>query len=190
MARVFCLIVGYLCGCFLRTAGAFRRAGQDGAHPRSADLAEPGRSAPAALVGDALSTALACGLCRYALFPALGRMAALYAGLGAVMGLCYPVWRQRRAGKGLAATCTALVFFSPLGGLASGLTGLLTVLLTGYLPVGAVAIPLVALFPVLRVYGYEAGALVAALGALMFTRHLDGLLRTVRGQEERIWRRP
>ncbi|MCB6366360.1 glycerol-3-phosphate acyltransferase [Intestinibacillus massiliensis] len=198
MTRFLCLLIGYICGCFLTAEAVARRRTGKGAdtlgsgNPGMANIASTlgVGSGLAVLCGDVLKTALACGLCRFLFFPGLGQAAVLYAGLGAVLGHNFPFWKRFKGGKGVAVTCAALVFFSPLGGVASGLAGLLAVVLTGYLPVGAVVIPTVALVPVFWFYGMEDGLLVAALAVIMLTRHIDGLARAVHGQEKRVWRRP
>ena len=196
MTRILCLAIGYFCGCFLTAEVVARRRTGHGAaalgsgNPGMANIASTlgVKSGAAVLLGDVLKTALACGLCGLVLFPALGRTAVLYAGLGAVLGHNFPFWKRFKGGKGVAVTCAALVFFSPLGGVASGLLGLLAVVLTGYLPVGAVLIPAAAIIPVFWFYGAEHGLLVTALTLIMLSRHYDGLLRAIHGQEKQVWR--
>lgn len=140
------------------------------------------------LTGDLLKTALACFLCAGVLCPQLGRLAVLYAGLGAVLGHNFPAWTGFRGGKGVAVTCAALVFSFPLWGLASCLLGLAAVLLTGYLPVGAITIPLAALLPAYRLGGAEAFMLVWLLTLLMLSRHIHGLAGALRGTEPKKFR--
>lgn len=197
MERVLCLLIGYGCGCFLTAElVAHCHTGKSAAelgsgNPGMANIAATlgARSGMLVLLGDVLKTALACGLCRFVLFPVLGQMAVLYAGLGVVLGHNFPFWKHFRGGKGVAVTCATLILFSPLGGTVSCLVGLLAVVLTGYLPVGAIVIPVVAMGPVFRFYGIEDGILVTALALLMLSRHLDGLIRAAHGQEKRVWRK-
>ena len=123
LQRLLCLLVGYLCGCFL-TAELVARA-RTGKSAVALGTGKPrhGQSGPRAgkglgavvLAGDIAKTALAFGLCR-ALFPALGGLSGLWAGLGAVLGHNFPFWRGFRGGKGVAVTCAALILFSPLWG--------------------------------------------------------------------------
>lgn len=130
--RLLCLLVGYLCGGFLTAELVARtRTGKSAAalgtgNPGMANLAhELGKGWGAVvLAGDIAKTALAFGLCR-ALFPALGGLSGLWAGLGAVLGHNFPFWRGFRGGKGVAVTCAALILFSPLwgDGRLSGRTG-------------------------------------------------------------------
>ena len=139
------------------------------------------------LAGDIAKTALAFGLCR-ALFPALGGLSGLWAGLGAVLGHNFPLWRGFRGGKGVAVTCAALILFSPLWGTAACLSGLAVTLLSGWLPLGAVVIPALFVPPAFLCHGREAGLLALILALIMLSRHIRGLGRILRGEEERKFR--
>lgn len=195
--RVLCLLLGYLCGNFL-TAEAVARL-RTGRSARDLGSGNPGmaniagslgvRWGAVVLAGDIAKTALACLLCRNALFPALGALAALYAGLGAALGHNFPAWKGFRGGKGVAVTCTFLVLAAPLWGVVSGLAGLVLVLWTGYLPLGAAVIPAVFILPAFLTQGPEAGVLAALAALLMLTRHIHGLKRIARGEEPRHLRR-
>ncbi len=194
MDRIVCLLIGYLCGCFLTAEVVARvrtgkKAGSIGSgNPGAANMASHlgvGWGA-LTLLGDIAKTALACFLCRYLLFPAVGQVAILYAGLGAAVGHNYPFWNRFHGGKGIAVTCSFLVFFSPLWGLAACLAGLLVVVLSGYLYVGALAIPVLFLVPAFLVYGVEAGMLVVVAVLLMLVRALPEYRRIARGQVARM----
>lgn len=74
-------------------------------------------------------------------FPHSGTMATLAAGLGAVVGHDFPFWHRFRGGKGVTATCAALILFSPLLGGVASLAGLAVVALTHKLDAGAFVIP-------------------------------------------------
>ena len=191
--RVYCVLIGYLFGCFL-TAEAVARC-KTGKSARGAGSGNPGMAniarllgpkwAAVTLFGDVLKTALPCMLCRYVFFPPLGRMAVLYAGLGAALGHGFPFWNRFRGGKSVAVTCSYIVFFSPFWGIPAELLGLLAVALTGYLAVGALLIPLLYLIPVFFVYGTEAGLAVSAGTALLFLLHRDSLRRLAQGTEKK-----
>ena len=164
LQRLLCLLVGYLCGGFLTAELVARaRTGKSAAalgtgNPGMANLAhELGKGWGAVvLAGDIAKTALAFGLCR-ALFPALGGLSGLWAGLGAVLGHNFPFWRGFRGGKGVAVTCAALILFSPLWGTAACLAGLAVTLLSGWLPLGAVVIPALFVPPAFLCRGRAAG---------------------------------
>ena len=170
LQRLLCLLLGYLCGCFLTAELVARaRTGKSAAalgtgNPGMANLAhELGKGWGAVvLAGDIAKTALAFGLCR-ALFPALGGLSGLWAGLGAVLGHNFPLWRGFRGGKGVAVTC-------------------------GWLPLGAVVIPALFVPPAFLCHGREAGLLALILALIMLSRHIRGLGRILRGEEERKFR--
>lgn len=142
LQRLLCLLVGYLCGGFLTAElwpgphrqkrrrlapetpawpiwpTSWERAGGRWCWPETSPrppwpLGCAGRSSPpwAALSG-------------------------LWAGLGAVLGHNFPLWRGFRGGKGVAVTCAALILFSPLWGTAACLSGLAVTLLSGCAPGG------------------------------------------------------
>ena len=66
------------------------------------------------------------------------------------------------------------------------IAGLVGVILTKYLPVGAVMIPAVFLFPAFGIYGAEAGIIAAVLALLMLIRHYPGLKNIPTGTEPQI----
>ena len=179
LQRLLCLLVGYLCGGFL-TAELVARA-RTGKSAAALGTGNPGMANLAHELGKGW------GLCR-ALFPALGGLSGLWAGLGAVLGHNFPFWRGFRGGKGVAVTCAALILFSPLWGTAACLSGLAVTLLSGWLPLGAVVIPALFVPPAFLCRGREAGLLALILALIMLSRHIRGLGRILRGEEERKFR--
>ena len=123
------------------------------------------------LAGDLMKTLTACLIAYFLLGGAAERIIVLYAGLGTTLGHNYPVWKRFRGGKGVATTCNALFLYSVPFGLISSIAGLITVLLTKYLCIGAVAIPLFFCIPAFLIYGTEAGILSVIFTVLMFTAH-------------------
>ena len=197
MERILCLAVGYGFGCFLtgelvarrRTGGS--AAGLGTGNPGMANLAhELGiKWGLLVLLGDIGKTALACLACALLWGEVLGNLALLWACLGAVLGHNFPAWRRFQGGKGVAVTCAGLILFSPLWGTAACVAGLGITLATGWLPLGAAAIPTLFLPLAFRFHGVEAGLLAAALTGLMVSRHYRGLGRILRGEEPRKFRR-
>lgn len=191
--RFLCVVFGYLCGCFLTAEVVARR--RTGKSALELGSKNPGTAnivglfglkwGAVTLSGDILKTVLPCMLCRYALFPSLGRTAYLYAGAGAALGHGFPFWNKFRGGKSVAVTCTYLVLYSPLWGTLADLAGLLVRLATGYATAGALAIPVLFLFPAFRTGGAEAGWVVAAGTILMFLLHRDSLRKIVHKTERK-----
>ena len=169
LARVICLVIGYACGCFL-TADAVirRRVGKSafavGSHnPGMANAgAQLGAKwAAVVLAGDIAKTVLAVALAAAAgaslpyagemlqplvgcpggiAFPHSGCLSTVYAGIGAVLGHDFPFWHGFAGGKGVTATCSAVILFNPvLGGLAC-LVGLAVVAASHRLGVAALLI--------------------------------------------------
>lgn len=68
------------------------------------------------------------------------------------------------------------------------LAGGIAVLLTGYLPLGAVLIAALAVPVSWLQYGGEAGALLLFNAGIMLTRHWPGLVRMYRGEEPQFFR--
>ncbi len=193
MNPFFCLLTGYICGCFL--TAELVAWGKTGKGVDVLGTKNPGMANIAAqlgwgcgalvLAGDIGKTFLACALSRH-FFPV--PLSTLYAGLGAALGHNFPFWRHFRGGKGVTVTCTFLILFSPLWGTLSCLAGLAVTLITGYLPVGAVLISVLFLPFAFLIYGIPAGLLSAASAFLMLSRHYRGLLRVFRGEEHRAFR--
>ncbi len=193
MARFLCIAIGYFCGCFLTAdVVARRRTGRSAFEVGSGNpgMASIGHAlgvkwAAVTLLGDVLKTVLPCMLCRFALFPQLGNVSILYAGVGAALGHGYPFWNRFRGGRSVAVSCTYLVLYSPLVGAAAELTGLCAVALTGYLAVGTLLIPLLFLYPAFLLGGPEAGFVALAGAALTFALNRDSLWRLIHHTEEK-----
>lgn len=178
LPRLVCLIIGYACGCLL-TADVVSRhvAGKPAfelgvGNPGMANIGhELGTKwAAAVLAGDLGKVIVAAAVSR-ALFPWLGMLAAIWSGLGATLGHNYPFWHRFRGGKGVATTCAAIVLTNPLWGLLSCILGFCAVVLSGYLCVGAVAIPAFFLVFSLFLGSWELTGIAAVLLALMILKH-------------------
>lgn len=196
MERICCLAIGYVFGLILFadvvTRLRWHKSARDiGSHnPGTANITRQMgvKWGLVVLAGDLLKTGAACWLCA-ALFPELGRLVYLWAGLGVTLGHNFPVWSKFRGGKGVATTCAFLALFSPVWCGLCVILGGVVVLITGYLPVAAVVITAAALIPAWMFGGAEGLLLVLAAGLLMTQRHWHGLMRAVRGEERRALRK-
>ena len=194
--RILCLLVGYLLGSFLTAECIARRL--TGRSARDLGSGNPGMAnimatlgkGPgfAVLAGDVAKTVLACGLCWLLAGPVLGHTALLYAGAGAISGHNCSLWHKGRGGKGVAVTCAWLMLYLPVTGVLCCLAGGVAVMLTGYLPVGAVLIAALAVPVGWLQYGTEAGIVLALNAVIMVTRHWAGLQRIHRGEELQFFR--
>lgn len=79
----------------------------------------------------------------------------------------------------------AIFLFSPLWGVLADLAGMLVVMATGFLPLGAVMIPLLFFIFCTLFLTREAAVLALLLTVIMFSRHYKGLIRIIRGTEKR-----
>ena len=190
--RILSLLIGYVLGSILTAEIIVRR--KTGRPASEFGSGNPGmanimrvfgfRAGIAVLAGDLLKTAAAALLSCF-LFPEQGQILVLYAGLGAVTGHNWPLWNRLKGGKGVSVSCMAIFLYSPLWGLIANAAGMLVVLFTGYLPLGAVVITtLYAVFAILFL-GKEAAVLSVILAVIMFQRHFQGLVRLARGEERR-----
>lgn len=193
--RGLCLLAGYLFGGFLTaevvarcTAGVSARDIGTG-NPGMANIATHlGKKAGLlVLAGDVIKTAAACWFC-HQLAPELGPTALLYGGLGAVLGHNWPIWYKGpgRQGRSRHLRVAHAVPARHRCAVLSG--GGVAVLLTGYLPVGAVLIAALAVPVGWLQYGTEAGAVLALNAVIMVTRHWAGLQRIHRGEELQFFR--
>lgn len=194
--RLVCLLTGYLLGCLLTAQWVAWL--KTGAGPWTLGTGNPGAAnltgqlglkwGALVLAGDCGKAILACLAGRLLLAPALGPLALYHAGLGAVLGHNFPFWHRWRGGKGVAVTCTVQVLAAPLWGSLSCLAGLAVVVLSGFVPLGAVVIPALFVPISLWLYGPEAGLIALLWALIMFSRHLPGLRRMAAGQERRAFR--
>lgn len=148
LERCLSLLIGYFCGSILIADLLTRQKGK-------ADIRQLGSGNPGAanvalqfgpgwgllvLLGDVGKTMLACLMCRFLLFPELGGLAVLYAGLGAVLGHNWPLWTRFQGGKGVAALCTLSVLYLPAAGAVTIGLMLLVCAVSHRLSIGAAAI--------------------------------------------------
>lgn len=123
MERIFCLLIGYVCGLF-QTAyiygklhGIDIREHGSGNAGTTNTLRVLGRKAGIiVLLGDILKTAAAIWICEL-LFagshPEMLYLLKLYAVAGAILGHNFPCYLQFKGGKGIAATAGFIIFFHP-----------------------------------------------------------------------------
>ena len=139
-----------------------------------------------ALAGDLIKTVIPCLLCRFVLYPEVGVIACLYAGLGTVLGHNYPIWHRFKGGKGVSATCAAMFCIHPLLGIAAMLVGMFVVFGTKYLSIGAACIPVAFIPAAYYMAGTEGAVAYIFLSLAMLFAHRHDFARIKAGTEERI----
>ena len=98
-----------------------------------------------------------------------------------VTGHNFPLWNLFRGGKGVAVTCTGIILITPTLGIPAVLIGFVMVLLTGWLPLGALLIPSSYLLMCAFLLP-EAVPYAIFLTAMMLIRHLPGLVSIFTGK--------
>ena len=116
----------------------------------------------------------------------LGHTEALIAGLGAVIGHCYPVWLKFKGGKGVATTLGALLAATTYVGLIACLIWLATAYFTRISSLSALIA--VAIAPILTIffYGFGAAVICAFISALVIYKHMANIDRIIKGEEPKI----
>ena len=195
--RFFSLLIGYVLGSFLTAVVVTKKyTGKDiseigTGNPGMANvMAQIGRKAGIiVLLGDIAKTAFAM-IISYALFGiSIENYTCLWAGLGAIIGHNHPFWRKFRGGKGVAVTVTWLILLMPIYGTFVSVIGGIITIITGFLPLGAVIIAFGAIPGAFYFYGMEYGIVVSIAALLMLSRHYRGILRILRKEEERKFRK-
>lgn len=188
MYRLWCFLIGYPFGCFLTAVAVSMHA--VGKSPFSFGSGNPGMANVAhvigvgagvrVLIGDILKTLFAC-LLTWRLFPGHWLLSVLYTGLGTVTGHNFPIWHHFRGGKGVSVSCSAIILSMPILGILSNILGLAAVLITGYLPVGAVVIPGIYAVLLALLHHGEAALIMCLYALIMLQRHWSGLASVKNG---------
>lgn len=191
MYRVICLLIGYVFGNFLTAEVVSSRISGKSSFDRG--TGNPGMAnivnqdgvkyGAIVLLGDLMKTFIPCLFCRMVLFQEQGVSAAAYTGMGVVLGHNFPFWHRFKGGKGVSCTCAALVSISFGYGLLACIIGLIGVVVSHYLPIGAVLIPIAFVIPAFRHFGTEVGILSLIMSLVMLQRHLPGLKNIPTGTE-------
>lgn len=119
-------------------------------------------------------------------FAALGRDAAMLAGIGAFVGHCFPVWLRFRGGKGVSTYLGILLGLNWPVMIAAAAIWIGTAAASRYSSVAALVMS-AATPAILLSLGEPAQAtLILALSAILWFRHRPNIKRLTRGEESRI----
>lgn len=195
--KFLCIFIGYCCGNFLTAELVARKYA--GKHAAQIGSGNPGMANIMAnvgkkegfmvLAGDFMKTLLAFGIAWLIAGEALHRDTILLSGFGALLGHDFPVWKRFQGGKGVTVTCTWIVFFMPLWGFVCCIIGGIVTVVSGYLPLGAVIIPLLAIPAAYYSERKIAAAFMFIALVIMIFKHRRGLRGIVNGQEKKKFRR-
>ncbi|MEM0921946.1 MAG: glycerol-3-phosphate 1-O-acyltransferase PlsY [Pseudomonadota bacterium] len=122
------------------------------------------------------------------LFLSWGDLAAQAAGLGAVLGHCFPVWLRFRGGKGVASFIGVILALYWPAGMAVCLTWLIAAGLSRTSSVGALAATAGAAAWLALFGRYEAVLVTLILAVLIWLRHSENIRRLIAGTEPKISR--
>jgi glycerol-3-phosphate acyltransferase PlsY len=116
----------------------------------------------------------------------LGPDMAVVAGLGAVLGHCFPVWLKFRGGKGVATAGGVVLALTPIvAAIAIGIF-VLVVLATRYVSLASM-LGAIAAAPGAYLLGYvQAAELYLLLALIIVLKHAGNILRLARGTESRL----
>jgi glycerol-3-phosphate acyltransferase PlsY len=116
----------------------------------------------------------------------LGPDMAVVAGLGAVLGHCFPVWLKFRGGKGVATAAGVVIALTPqVAAIAIGVF-LALVLATRYVSLGSIA-GAIATAPGAYLLGYvQAAELYLLLALIIMLKHAGNICRLAQGTESRL----
>ncbi|MBP3886021.1 MAG: glycerol-3-phosphate acyltransferase [Olsenella sp.] len=193
LPKLLCALIGYALGNFLTADLVCRFA--VGKSVFDVGVGNPGMAnvghelgtgpAIAVLAGDILKTVLAWAAAQL-ICPGDGLSAGLAATLGTTLGHNFPAWHRFKGGKGVTTTCSAIILASPVAGVCACLVGLATVIFSGYLCFGAVAITLAfALLMLLGGAGADVVCYALAFALLMAQAHGSAMRAALEGTQRR-----
>lgn len=207
MVRIYCLIIGYICGLFQTSylIGKsknidIREHGSGNAGTTNA-LRIMGKKAGAmTLIGDCLKSVVAMLLVKN-LFAASGAdmmaLLMLYAGAGVILGHNFPCYLNFKGGKGVAASVGMVICFDMKIFLICAVIFFTIFFLTHYVSLCSLTAYLSAFILMIiqgqkGVYGMSANYLVelyilmACLTALAYYRHRANIVRLIHGTESKV----
>jgi glycerol-3-phosphate acyltransferase PlsY len=136
----------------------------------------------ATLVFDVLKGALPVWLAARHFGPDM----AVIAGLGTVVGHCFPVWLGFRGGKGVATAAGVVLTLTPLVGLLALLVFVAVAALTRYVSLASILATLAA-GPLAIWWGdVQAGQLYLALAVIIVLKHAGNIRRLMSGSESKL----
>ena len=200
LAIIFCILFGYLFGCF--STGFFigklnkvdiRQYGSKSSGTTNALRTLGPKAGALTLLGDILKAIIAILLVRYIFFSNYEYVSllTLYTGLGVVLGHNYPVWLSFKGGKGIAATGGAMLAFDPLIVSVALPIFVISIALTRYVSVGSLLVAIT--FPIWIVFRNpgELHMLIVALvyTILAFIKHRSNIKRLLTGTENKLGHR-
>jgi glycerol-3-phosphate acyltransferase PlsY len=111
---------------------------------------------------------------------------AVVAGLGAVIGHCFPLWLKFQGGKGVATAAGLVVALTPLVALLVVALFVILVLLTRYVSLASILAAAAAGPIAFGLGAFQPGQLYLALALLIALKHAGNIRRLLTGQEAKL----
>ncbi|MBO6154487.1 MAG: glycerol-3-phosphate acyltransferase [Lachnospiraceae bacterium] len=198
MYQVICLLIGYVCGCFLTAVVVVRLMAHEdvfqvgSGNPGMANVMHRvGKKAGfLVLAGDVIKTLLAFGISYLVAKDHLGLGTILaMAGLGTVLGHNYPIWHKFKGGKGVTVTVAYMVVsLIPWGAIIGIAVGIFAIV-TGDLWTAAILAPVVAIPFAFWQQGTMGGIVMIILAVIMIVKNIDGTIKVLKGEEYRRFKK-
>lgn len=198
MYQVICLLIGYVCGCFLTAVVVVRLMAHEdvfqvgSGNPGMANVMHRvGKKAGfLVLAGDVIKTLLAFGISYLVARDHLGLGTILaMAGLGTVLGHNYPIWHKFKGGKGVTVTVAYMVVsLIPWGAIIGIAVGIFAIV-TGDLWTAAILAPVVAIPFAFWQQGTMGGIVMIILAVIMIIKNIDGTIKVLKGEEYRRFKK-
>lgn len=207
MIRLYCLLIGYICGCFQSAFFYGKIAGCDLRKHGSGNLGTTNtlrvlgsKAAILVLLLDVLKVGLAIFI-SYLLFGTDGNfypLYAMYAGAGAVIGHDFPFYLKFKGGKGIAATLGLILFVCPYMVPLPLTVFIVMVAITHYVSLSSLTAYLVVFLQYLIVgllggiTGNASGlnesyVILFILMALAYIQHIPNIKRLIKGCESKTY---
>jgi glycerol-3-phosphate acyltransferase PlsY len=136
----------------------------------------------ATLLLDALKGALPVWLA-YRFF---GPDMAVVAGLGAVIGHCFPVWLGFRGGKGVATAAGVVLALTPAPFLIVIVVFAVVVAITRYVSLGSIVAALAAIPAAWALGSVQPAQMYAVIALVILLKHVGNIRRLLRGNENKL----
>jgi len=111
---------------------------------------------------------------------------AVVAGLGAVIGHCFPIWLKFNGGKGVATASGVILTMTPLAGLLALLAFIAVVIVTRYVSLGSI-LAAVSAPPIAYLFGQvQSAELYLLIGLIIIVKHHENIRRLMTGDESKL----
>lgn len=111
---------------------------------------------------------------------------AIVAGLGAILGHCFPIWLKFNGGKGVATAAGVVLTLTPLAGFLALMVFLIFVALTRYVSLSSL-LAAVGAAPLAYVLGHvQAAELYLLVAVIIIIKHHENLRRLFTGKEAKL----